>query len=300
MTTAGRLMLRVSSPPSISRVTSAVPSLNTISDAKVACGQPSSAASICPVWLLSSSMACLPRMTMPGLLLVRDHLEQARHGEGLQLFFGDDVDGAVRAHGERGAQRLLRLLGTGGDGDDLVCVAGLLHPHRFLDGDLAEGVHRHLDVRGLDPGPVGLHPHLHVGIDRALDRDQDLHGHSRWADRQDHRRVCADLPPRAAAHYDRPERLSTPAHEKLSPFSRLAGRCRPSRVEMAPFRLDGRDVNASIGRVFVVDRLRPRAQRVPVLGRPRFLALGRSLRGRAVSIRSGRLTASSPTNRSSK
>ncbi|CFN69296.1 Uncharacterised protein [Bordetella pertussis] len=37
--------------------------------ANVACGQSSSAASICPVWLASSSIACLPRITSCGCSL---------------------------------------------------------------------------------------------------------------------------------------------------------------------------------------------------------------------------------------
>ena len=37
--------------------------------AKVACGRSARAASICPVWLQSSSIACLPRITRPGFSL---------------------------------------------------------------------------------------------------------------------------------------------------------------------------------------------------------------------------------------
>mmetsp|Transcript_24303 Transcript_24303/g.49341 ORF Transcript_24303/g.49341 Transcript_24303/m.49341 type:complete len:238 (-) Transcript_24303:94-807(-) len=67
VTTAGSFIARVSSPPSISRMTSTFsPSLKVSCDAKAPCGQPMSAASIWPVWLQSSSMACLPRMTRPG------------------------------------------------------------------------------------------------------------------------------------------------------------------------------------------------------------------------------------------
>src|SRR5436190_1443162 len=65
--TAGSLIEIVSRPPSTSRVTSALPSAIFTFDANVACGQPSSAASICPVWFESSSIACLPRMTRSGL-----------------------------------------------------------------------------------------------------------------------------------------------------------------------------------------------------------------------------------------
>ena len=52
----------VSKPPSTSRVTVALPSATTTLDAKVACGISNRLASIWPVWLLSSSIACLPRM----------------------------------------------------------------------------------------------------------------------------------------------------------------------------------------------------------------------------------------------
>ena len=69
MTTAGREISRVSRPPSISRVTVALPSAMTTLEAKVACGQSCRAASIWPVWLASSSMACLPQMTSCGCSL---------------------------------------------------------------------------------------------------------------------------------------------------------------------------------------------------------------------------------------
>src|SRR6185436_17636130 len=59
-------METVSRPPSTSRVTVAFSFSNTIFEAKVACDQPNRAASICPVWLESSSIACLPRMTSCG------------------------------------------------------------------------------------------------------------------------------------------------------------------------------------------------------------------------------------------
>ena len=63
------LIDRVSKPPSTSRVTCALPSATSIFEAKVACGISPKAASIWPVWLQSSSMACLPRMTSPGCSL---------------------------------------------------------------------------------------------------------------------------------------------------------------------------------------------------------------------------------------
>ena len=63
---AGAFSFTVCKPPSTSRVTSTASPSMTILEAKVPCGQPSKAASICPVWLLSSSIACLPMMTRPG------------------------------------------------------------------------------------------------------------------------------------------------------------------------------------------------------------------------------------------
>jgi hypothetical protein len=58
---------------------------------------------------------------------------------------------------------------------DLGRDAFFLQPHGFLDRDLAEGIHRHLDVRQVDTGLIGLHPDLHVVIDNPFDRDQNLH-----------------------------------------------------------------------------------------------------------------------------
>jgi hypothetical protein len=51
----------------------------------------------------------------------------------------------------------------------------LLEPHRLLDGDLVERVHAHLDVGDVHAAAVGTDAHLHVGVDDALDRYQDLH-----------------------------------------------------------------------------------------------------------------------------
>ena len=69
VTMAGNANDTVSRPPSTSRVTTALPSSITTLEAKVACGQPSRAASIWPVWLQSSSMACLPRIISCGCSL---------------------------------------------------------------------------------------------------------------------------------------------------------------------------------------------------------------------------------------
>ena len=67
VTINGNLPLSVSTPPSTSLVTltsPSSPSRNSIFDACVACPHPSNPASICPVWLLSSSILCLPNITI--------------------------------------------------------------------------------------------------------------------------------------------------------------------------------------------------------------------------------------------
>mmetsp|Transcript_5539 Transcript_5539/g.12002 ORF Transcript_5539/g.12002 Transcript_5539/m.12002 type:complete len:204 (-) Transcript_5539:142-753(-) len=70
--TQGVFIPNVSKPPSISRVTwRSPPSPTTSSEAKAPCGQFIKAPSICPVWLQSSSMACLPRMTREGSSLTQ-------------------------------------------------------------------------------------------------------------------------------------------------------------------------------------------------------------------------------------
>ena len=66
VTIAGSFSSTVCRPPSTSRVTLALSPSMTIFEANVPWLQPSSAASIWPVWLASSSIACLPRMTRPG------------------------------------------------------------------------------------------------------------------------------------------------------------------------------------------------------------------------------------------
>ena len=113
-----------------------------------------------------------------GRLLGVDHaLEQLGDRQRLdRLAFGRlDQDAAVGAHRQRGADRLLRLGRADGDGDDLLDVALLLEPHGFLDGDLVEGVHRHLDVGELDARPVGLDADLDVEVDHPLDSDENFH-----------------------------------------------------------------------------------------------------------------------------
>ena len=137
--------------------------------------QPSRAASIWPVWLESSSIACLPRMTRPGLFGLDDALQNLGDAKRLDLLVDLDEDGAVGAHGERGAQRLLRLLRPDRHDHDLFDLAGFLQPDRLLDADFVERVHRHLDVRKLDARAVRLDADPHVRIDNPLHGNQHLH-----------------------------------------------------------------------------------------------------------------------------
>ena len=175
VTTAGSFSRSVSWPPSTSRVTIAVLPSMTSFDANVPCGQPRSAASIWPVWLASSSIACLPRMTSPGCSAATIALRSFATASGSTALLDLDQDAAVGAHGEAGAERLGRLRRPDRDHHDLARLAGFLLPQRLLDGDLVERVHRHLDVGEVDAGPVRLDAHLDVEIDDPFDGDQYLH-----------------------------------------------------------------------------------------------------------------------------
>ena len=120
------------------------------------CGQPSSAASIWPVWLQSSSMACLPRMTSCGLLLLDDRLQDLGDGERLDGPVGLDQDAAVGAHGERGADGLLRLLRADRDGDDLGRLAPSFSRIASSTAISSKGFMDILTLASSTPEPSGL------------------------------------------------------------------------------------------------------------------------------------------------
>ena len=135
------------------------------------CGQPSSAASIWPVWLQSSSMACLPRMTRPRLLPSSTTRLQ-------DLGDGQRLDGwrrlLTRMPRSAPMASAVRIVSGGlgradRDGDDLGRLALFLQPDRLFDGDLVEGVHRHLDVGEFDARAVRLDADLDVVVDHPLD-----------------------------------------------------------------------------------------------------------------------------------
>ena len=96
-------------------------------------------------------------------------------GERLEAGFALDQDAAVRAHGETGAKRLLAGRRTRRDDDHFLGRASFPQANRGLDRDLAEGIHRHLDVIQLDARLIAFHPDFHIRVDDALDWYQDLH-----------------------------------------------------------------------------------------------------------------------------
>ena len=110
-----------------------------------------------------------------GLFRLDDALENFRHRQRFDRRVGLHQNAAVGAHGERGADGLRGLLRPDRHRDDLGRLAGFLQADRFLDGDLVEGVHRHLDVGKLDAGAVRLDADLHVEIDNPFHGHQNFH-----------------------------------------------------------------------------------------------------------------------------
>ena len=115
-------------------------------------------------------------MTRPGFSCVDDGLEDLGHGERLERLVGLHQDAAIGAHGEPGADGLGGLRRADRHADDLGRLALLLEPERLLDGDLVEGVHRHLDVGEFDAAAVALDANFDVVVDDPLDGHQNFHG----------------------------------------------------------------------------------------------------------------------------
>src|SRR6478672_6526077 len=109
-------------------------------------------------------------------LLVLDHaLQHLGDAKRLDQRIGLHQNGAVGAHGERGAKRVLRFDRADRHGDHLGRLPALLDANRLFDGDLVERVHRHLDVGEVDPGAVRLDANLDVEVDDTLHRNENLH-----------------------------------------------------------------------------------------------------------------------------
>ena len=133
------------------------------------CGQPSSAASIWPVWLA----------VVVDRLLAEDDEARAspprrRLCRILATASGSTMPSVLtrmpRSAPMASAVRMVScgLLRADRDGDDLGRLALLLQADRLLDGDLVEGVHRHLDVGELDARAVRLDADLDVVVDHPL------------------------------------------------------------------------------------------------------------------------------------
>ena len=84
-------------------------------------------------------------------------------------------DAAVSAHRERGANGFRCLRGTDRDRNDLGRLAGFLQTDRLFDGDLVEGIHRHLDIGELDAGAVRLDANFDVEVDHPFHGHQNFH-----------------------------------------------------------------------------------------------------------------------------
>mmetsp|Transcript_77182 Transcript_77182/g.174592 ORF Transcript_77182/g.174592 Transcript_77182/m.174592 type:complete len:317 (+) Transcript_77182:21-971(+) len=122
-------------------------------------------------------------------LLLHNLGQQLRHSQGLQLLIcshgGLQMDGPVSPHRQGLAKGLRSLVWATGDSDQFLDVALLFEPQAFLHGDLAEGVHRHLDIVQLHGRLVGFHPNLHCVVHHTLDPDKSPHGcRDGWRDDQ--------------------------------------------------------------------------------------------------------------------
>ena len=89
-----------------------------------------------------------------GAFLLGDGVEQFGDAERFERFLlGDlDVDGAVGAHGEGGAERVGAFGGAGADGDDVFDWVGFAFAEAdgFFEGELVEGVERVFDSGRFD------------------------------------------------------------------------------------------------------------------------------------------------------
>jgi hypothetical protein len=132
-------------------------------------------ASIWPVWLASSSIACLPRSHQIGLFLLDQFQQRAGGGERLHAGIADDVDGAVRAHRQTVAQMRLGVGRGDGHDHDLGGDALVAQTQGFFQRDVVEGIGRQLDAVGDHAGAVRLDLDADVVVHHALVTDEDLH-----------------------------------------------------------------------------------------------------------------------------
>ena len=139
----------------------------------MACGRFHSAASTWPVWPLSSSIACLPRITSSGCSRSIS-FRSARAATSGSITPSACTCSARSAPIASARAQLLLAVGRSDRGDHhFLGAAALLDAQRLLEGDLVEGIDAHLHAVGDDAAAVGLDPDAHVVVHDALDADQD-------------------------------------------------------------------------------------------------------------------------------
>ena len=108
------------------------------------------------------------------IFLLRQGEKGLRRDQRLDGRVGLHQDRPVGAHGERGAQLLLRVGDADAHRQHLDVADALLDAQRLLERDLVERIDAHLDAVEHDPAAVGLDPHAHVVVDDALDTHHDF------------------------------------------------------------------------------------------------------------------------------
>ena len=141
----------------------------------MACGRPASAASIWPVWLQSSSMACLPRITRPGCSLSTSALSSLATASGC----------SSSAHSTRMARSAPMAMAVRSVSWHCVtpqetAMISVTTPFSFSrtassTAISSKGFMLILTLAMSTPAAVALDAHLDVVVDHPLDGDQDLH-----------------------------------------------------------------------------------------------------------------------------
>src|SRR5207237_9815174 len=88
---------------------------------------------------------------------------------------GLELDGAIRAHAHRLAQRLLHIVRPERENDDFAGAGLFLHLERDFDRVAREVVHVELDTCFIDRAAGCADTKARLGVGRALDTDGDLH-----------------------------------------------------------------------------------------------------------------------------
>ena len=115
-----------------------------------------------------------------GLLLLDDGRERTRGRQRVHVRPRGivQVDRAVAAHGQAGAQRFFGAVGTETHGDDFTLPALLLDAQRFLDGELVVGRDDPGDAGGVDGLAARADLDLRRRVRHLLDGHENLHSGS--------------------------------------------------------------------------------------------------------------------------